>query len=37
MNTWLFLSILTSIARRAVLKELDVCRFDKTFVSISMR
>ena len=29
MNAWLFLSKLTGIARRGVLKELEVCDFDK--------
>ena len=31
MNTWLFLSKLMGIARRGVLKELEVCDFDKTW------
>ena len=29
MNTWLFLSKLMGIARRGVLKELEVCDFEK--------
>ena len=31
MNTWLFLSKSTGIARRGVLKELEVCDIDKTW------
>ena len=30
MNTWLFLAKLMGIACRGVLKELEVCDFDKT-------
>ena len=30
MNTWLFFLILTGIARGGVLKELEVCDFDKS-------
>ena len=33
MNKWLFLSKLMGIARRGVLKELEVCDFDKTWSS----
>ena len=31
MNTWLFFSKLMGIARRGILKELEVCDFDKTW------
>ena len=33
MNTWLVLSKLMGIARRGVLKELEVCDFDKNLVT----
>ena len=31
MNTWLFFSKLTGITRQGILKELEVCDFDKTW------
>ena len=31
MNTWLFFLILTGITRGGVLKELEVCDFDKSW------
>ena len=37
MNTWLFLSKLMGIARRGVLKELEVCDFDKKIWSACQR
>ena len=35
MNTWLFLSTFMGIARRGVLKELEVGDFEKNLVSMS--
>ena len=37
MNTLLFLSKLMGIARRGVLKELEVCDFDKTWSACQCR
>ena len=35
MKTWLFLSKLTGISRRGVLKELEVCDFGKTWSHVN--
>ena len=35
MKTWLFFSKFTDISRRGVLKELEVCDFDKTWSHVN--